>query len=968
MKTEGNRLLTPREIYRWLSNGIDGDKSTAAIRLAKTTLIHFWRELLMTILDDDALAMLESTKEKRSRSLSNIMNRSGTAGVMSPLYETFSKELDSTKFMHLTVAWLELLNRQEPDWFLFMQSLCAFEDQCIAGDSAMTSEIQAHLVTLRDEANEAFEMDYPSQGFFCSVQMAWLTVYAFLGSHMDSKRIALLRKRDEFSASQLYMKYRHVTFGRFVPVVLTSHECDACKQALAKEAYVPCPENVVDLLYARLEKSGKVLVSGAGGMGKTELVRQVLVRCGELGRYSRLAFAQDQGDLAAAFQKAFSELREEEPEKILRSVGELLDKPYSGRTLLVIDNARIDRNPEQWEKVACFGCDVLVTSRQRELEGFSEFPMASLGVDETRKLLEVSSGFPLSDSREEFERLHHRMQGHPLAVILLGKALKMRSLTVAALNEEIDANGYQNLHLIHRGESESFIEKLRRVFATTVVTPQMRRLLVLFSALDAVSWPPRSIENLLLDAEPDAQKVPSMLYSGYLNGWLELNQHGYSMQPVIAEAMRTEFGRLQDYPKLEKRIRELFAQHGDELFCYKQEAYAGASIVSFLVANGIEVPEEIALGAMVYAEMHSCRQIQKRMVQFCGKSSNKETRFIAHCFEVAIRMAKYESSGEENDADALLKEAEKIDFANPLAAMGVFVFIQMGNSIGNKKTNALISRILEECPNSIPRGFMLIEEARNVLMNSGDVVKCSELLAQAEKMDPEQKSFCFQLQLQAFYSVMFGTAIPQEEQLDKFERLIEKIIKEMGDDSELNDSWISCAYLMEACAVGRQWQRVEKYAQRYIEGYEKNTDDRLKNDKDELLHLAQAYRRAKQPQKALQVNYQLLCKIRNLDRTSWLTLHALDQRGYAYYEAGKYKQSLQILEECLKRMNECEQPDEVGRVTIHFQIAMAYDAMNKKDKAQEYIDAVLEEYKAMRDSGFVLWEELEPMLAYVHES
>lgn len=75
MKTEGNRMLTPREIYRWLSNGIDGDKSSAAIRLSKTTLIHFWRELLMTILDDDSLAMLDSTREKRSRSLSNIMNR-----------------------------------------------------------------------------------------------------------------------------------------------------------------------------------------------------------------------------------------------------------------------------------------------------------------------------------------------------------------------------------------------------------------------------------------------------------------------------------------------------------------------------------------------------------------------------------------------------------------------------------------------------------------------------------------------------------------------------------------------------------------------------------------------------------------------------------------------------------------------------------------------------------------------------
>ncbi len=960
-------MLTPREIYRWLSNGIDGDKSTAAIRLSKTTLIHFWRELLMTILDDDSLAMLDSTKEKRSRSLSNIMNRSGTAGVMSPLYETFSKELNSAKFMHLTVAWLEVLNRQEPDWFLFMESLCAFEDQCIAGDSAITSEIQDHLETMRDEANEAFEMDYPSQGFFCSVQMAWLTVYAFLGSHMDSKRIALLRKRDEFSASQLYMKYRHVTFGRFVPVVLTSHECEACKQALAQEAYVPCPENVVDLLYERLEKNGKVLISGAGGMGKTELVRQVLVRCGELGRYSRLAFAQDQGDLVSAFQKAFLELREEEPGEVLRSVGELLDKPYSGRTLLVIDNARIDRNPEQWEKVACFGCDVLVTSRQRELEGFSEFPMAPLGVDETRKLLEVSSGFPLSDSRKEFEQLHCRVQGHPLAVILLGKALKMRSLTVAALNEEIDANGYQNLQLIHRGESESFIEKLRKVFASTIVTPQMRRLLVLFSAMDTVSWPPRNVENLLLDAEPDTGKVPSILYNSYLNGWLELNQHGYSMQPVIAEAMRTEFGTLRDHPKLEKRIRELFAQHGDELFYYKRDAYAGASIVSFLLGNGMEVPEEIALGAMVYAEIYGYSQIRKRMVRFCRKSSNKETRFIAWCFEYTDGMAQYESAGEENDAAALMKEAEKIDFANPLAAMGVLAFIRLSNSFGNKKINELISRILEKCPNSIPRGFILIEEAQNVLVNSGDVMKCNELLTQAEKMDPEQKSFCFQFHLQAFYSLRLGVPALDTEHIDKLEQLAEKI-KEMGNGTAKKDSWIFCAYMMEAFVYSRQWQRVETYAQRYIEEYMKNADDSLKNDKDELFHLAQAYRRVKQPMKALEVNYQLLRKIKRLDRSSWLTLHALDQRGYAYYEAGKYRQSLQVLEECLKRMNECEQPDEVGRVTIHFQIAMAYDAMNKKDKAQEYIDAVLEKYKAMRERGFFLMEELEPMLAYVHES
>lgn len=64
-------------------------------------------------------------------------------------------------------------------------------------------------------------------------------------------------------------------------------------------------------------------------------------------------------------------------------------------------------------------------------------------------------------------------------------------------------------------------------------------------------------------------------------------------------------------------------------------------------------------------------------------------------------------------------------------------------------------------------------------------------------------------------------------------------------------------------------------------------------------------------------------------------------------------------------MNECEQPDPFGRVTAYFEIARTLDAMNKKEKAQEYIDAILEDYKTLRQYGFVLQEDLRPMLAYV---
>ena len=963
-----NRMLTPREIYRWLSNGIESekDRSIAAVRIAKTTLIRFWRELLMEILDDDALAMLDSTKEKRSRSLSNIMNRSGSAGVMSPLYEAFAKGMDSTKFLRLTVAWLEMLDKQEPDWFLFMESLCEFEDQCMAGDSAITSDIRAHLLALRDEGNEAFAADYQSQGFYCCVQLAWLTIYAFLGSHMDSRRIALFRKSDELSANRLYMKYRHVTFGRFVPVVLTSRECEACRQALVKEAYVPCTANVVEALYARMEERSKVLVSAAGGMGKTELVRQVLVRCGELGRYSRLAFVQYVDDLTSSFKNAFREFKNTEPQEVLRAAGELLDKAYSGRTLLIIDNARIDNEPEQWQTVACFGCDVLVTSRQRELDGFAEFYLSPMGVDETRKLLEISCGFPLSDSREEFERLHRRVNGHPLAIILLGKALKARSLTVAALNKEIDTGGYQNLQLIHRGESESFIEKLKKVFSTTIVDPKSSRLLVLFSMLDFQNWSARNVETLLLDAEPDVKKVSELLYRNHLNGWLELNQKGYVMQPAIAEAMRTECGMLQDYPMLEARLRELFAQDVDGLYYLGTDAIAGANMVAFLAENGKGVPGEIILGAMVYTNRIGLLGILKRLLPFCAKSENKETRFVAHCYERACILTKDRNSKEANDIAPMLKEAEDIDFSNPLAVLGVEIVAAMLDD-WNEEIFELLGRALKSCRSSIVRGEALLQYANMLMESSGDFMKARELMAQAEEMDPNQKALDFQMLLQFSICFIEDKVGIQTEHLAKVERLAE-MMQHVYHDFAGNDSWmIFYSFLADICYKQGLPEKTEMYALHSIEEYEKITKDSVRNDPTNLLRLAQAYRRVNQPENALEVNHQSMRSLKQYDRLSPVVLHAWFQRGVAFYETGKYKQSLQAFKECIERMNECEQPDPFGRVTAYFEIARTLDAMNKKEKAQEYIDAILEDYKALQQYGFTLQEDLRPMLAYVHE-
>lgn len=391
----------------------------------------------------------------------------------------------------------------------------------------------------------------------------------------------------------------------------------------------------------------------------------------------------------------------------------------------------------------------------------------------------------------------------------------------------------------------------------------------------------------------------------------------------------------------------------------------GANMVAFLAENGKGVPEEIILGAMVYSSLGSGTTTMGRLLPFCARSENKETRFIAHCYERAAILTNDRKSKEANDIALMLKEAEEIDFSNPLAVMGVeFVGATLDDD-WNEEIFGLYDRILKNCRNSIPRGEMLLTFATMAMASSGDFAKAKEIMAQAEEMDPERKSLNFQMRLQMTVSFLEDKAGNQTEALAKLERLAERMERmlDWGDSGNSSRMGLN-SLLSDICYKQGLPEKKKIYAQRSIEAYEKLAE-RERNDAEALWRLAQAYRRMGQLENALEANYRMMRSLRGYDRLSVLVLHAWDQRGAIFYELGMYKQSLQALKQCMERMNESEQADPFGRVTAYFQIAQTLDAMKKK--AQEYIDAILEDYKTLRQYGFVLQEDLRHMLAYVHE-
>ena len=118
----------------------------------------------------------------------------------------------------------------------------------------------------------------------------------------------------------------------------------------------------------------KCLISGIGGAGKTELLRQILHRCVQNRLVDALAIVPLCGQAFwKASPRAFPDFQSKEPEESFHRILYRIEQSAAEgkRLLLAIDDLR--GKPEQDPHLACLRklpCAVIVTSRRERLEGF----------------------------------------------------------------------------------------------------------------------------------------------------------------------------------------------------------------------------------------------------------------------------------------------------------------------------------------------------------------------------------------------------------------------------------------------------------------------------------------------------------------------------------------------------------------------------------------------------------------------
>ena len=180
---EGAMLLTPKALYRLLTGNLPLVVSPVMLRKERggcETLSRFWWNALMGFAPGAILDPYFNVELRgRSRSLSNIMNRSRSPAMPVKLEQALMEGLDSDRFRGLCLWLLDKLDPQQ-DLAASHRAVTRLEELCEEGD-AVFSALMPFFKAIRGNDRT----DGPRRSLFLlAVRLSWLGLHAIFGAHM----------------------------------------------------------------------------------------------------------------------------------------------------------------------------------------------------------------------------------------------------------------------------------------------------------------------------------------------------------------------------------------------------------------------------------------------------------------------------------------------------------------------------------------------------------------------------------------------------------------------------------------------------------------------------------------------------------------------------------------------------------------------------------------------------------------
>lgn len=536
-------LLSLKNIYKMLMNNdfpIYSDSVIAEKNRKGQTLLRFWQSILAEEFRSLSNGrMIWRNDGKRNRYLSNLCNRSMDL----KRYREYSRELvlqlNETTLLNQISRFEKFLAAREYRHDILLRRIMEMTRLWEAEDSHASPSI---LQQIRTYAVPCDSLErYGTQGklFQSGYVLSLLTLYAAAGDAMDDPSMTVLRE-ERFGMAALWEARQKLAEEKETQLVfLTNHVGMIQDNPLPQHRFFGREEELYDLQEMALARR-KCLISGIGGIGKTELVRQLLRLNAAENTIDKIAVIPYETGLAESFYRAFPTDHLQRPEDSFRRILLTLQQDaQSGQNiLLIIDdlNKGLEEDPDL-SRLLELSCGVLITTRRSHLEGFETYRLNPPSVTTGALIFRDNYGQPLTRTDRELlkEMLLAESLCHPLTLHLMARAAQSRGWSVAQMKEHLQQEGI-SLTWMENERSLRVTQMYNQLYSFQQIPMECRHIAELFTLMPSGSYS----EEFLRATFPEilGEKPEEKLLQLLSGGWLDAGASGYYMHPLIAECLR----------------------------------------------------------------------------------------------------------------------------------------------------------------------------------------------------------------------------------------------------------------------------------------------------------------------------------------------------------------------------------------------------------------------------------------------
>lgn len=534
--------LSLKSIYRLLLNDdfpVYSDRVIGKKQRKGQTLLRFWKDIMAhefcslpygkMIWRDDGM---------RSRSFSNLCNRNDELKI----YHEYARELGACiscdTLLHQVELFERFLTGREYSDAALRYRTEAFlrvleDDECV--NEAIRGQLKGVFEALSDDTDAD-----PELSAFCAAYLLTvMTLYAAAGTAMGNSAMAVLRSEALGMNALWEMRRQKQEQGEQEVRILTAYSTLLQDTSLSRNRFFGREAELFDL--QDLAATGKkCLISGIGGIGKTELLRQLVRRCLEEHLVDKLAIIPYHTSLAESMGYAFPDLMTLKQDEALHSaLYRLRREAQDGTLLLLIDDVTADADADAGLlSLGELPCTVMATSRLPALSGFEPYPLGAPSPDACALIFRDNYGSPLSVAeRGELSQLLSRPDFcHPLTLRLLARAAGSKDWTVSALRESLLRDAA--LTFVEDGQQVRIEQVLTRLYPANRIPRGCETVVQLFTLLPRDSYPADTLIADFPQLFPGRDELTRNLSLLVRQGWLEQDESGCSMHPLIAQCLR----------------------------------------------------------------------------------------------------------------------------------------------------------------------------------------------------------------------------------------------------------------------------------------------------------------------------------------------------------------------------------------------------------------------------------------------